>query len=88
MNDFIVGEYQDKVFAVKVGKTEGHLVVVEFAEVRVQLHILQEIVHPAHVPLEGKAQSAFLRIVGDKRPCGGFLSNDHGTVTALHDNAV
>ena len=70
MDNFIMGEYQNKVFTVKVSEAEGHLVVVEFAEVRVQLHVLQEIMHPAHVPLEGEAQAALFWIVGDKWPCG------------------
>ena len=60
-----MGKYQNKVLAVKVGETEGHLMVIKFAEVWVQLHILQEIVHPAHVPFKGEAQPALLRVVCD-----------------------
>ena len=45
MHHLVVGQHQDKILTVKVGQAEGHLVVVELAEVRVKLHVFQEIVH-------------------------------------------
>ena len=55
-----MGQHQDIIFAVKISQAESHPVVVIFAEIGIQLHVLQKIVHPAHVPLKGKAQSVLL----------------------------
>ena len=35
--------------------------------------------HPAHVPLEGEAETSLFRRFCDTRPCGGLLSDHHGT---------
>ena len=40
---------------------------------RVALEVAQGVVHPAHVPLEVKAEPGFRRDAG---PCGGFLCHD------------
>ena len=70
MNDLVVGQRQDIILTGGVGDAECHLIVVEFSEIWIQFHVLQEIMHPAHVPLEGEAQAALFWIVGDKWPCG------------------
>ena len=61
---------------------------VEFPEIRVEFHILQEIVHPAHVPLEGKAEAAFLRCLCDARPRGGLFGDHHGAGEMSGQDAV
>ena len=43
------------------------------AEIRVALHVIEEIIHPAHIPLEVKAESSVILIAGNLRPCRGFL---------------
>ena len=43
------------------------------AEIRVALHVIEEIIHPAHIPLEVKAESSVILIAGNLRPCCGFL---------------
>ena len=53
-----------------------------FPEIRVQLHILQEIVHPAHIPFQAESQSFILHISGHLRPGCGLLCNHHGTFVA------
>ena len=55
-----------------------HLVVVVLAEIRVQLHIIEKIMHPAHVPLERKAQAVVLRLARHLGPGRGFLRDHPG----------
>ena len=50
----------------------GQHTVLVLAEDGVFLNIAQGVVHPAHVPLVGKAETVF-REIGDVRPHGGFL---------------
>ena len=58
---------------------------VVFAEIGVQLHVFQEIVHPSHVPLKCEAKAVLFRMGCDLGPCGGFLGNDQRAVVApLH----
>ena len=59
--DLIVGQRQDIVFAGEICQAEGHLVMVVFPEIGILFHIFQKIMHPSHIPFEGKAQSAVLR---------------------------
>ena len=35
---------------------------VELAEIGIQLHIFQEVMHPAHIPFQGEAQTVILRL--------------------------
>lgn len=54
---FIVGEREDKVLVIVIHHGEAHLAVVILAMHRIRCLIFQRIVHPAHIPLETKAQS-------------------------------
>ena len=84
MYDFIVGEYQHKILTVGVKHAEGQLPVMLVPEIWIALHIAGEIIHPAHIPLIIKAQSAVLWITGDHRPCGRFLCDqDRAIFSAL-----
>ena len=49
------------------------------SEKRIHRHIFHHVVHPAHVPLEVKAQSPDIGGLGYIRPSGGFLG-DHYSV--------
>ena len=76
VDHLVMGEHQDEVLAVCVEHTEGQLSVVLVPEIGIALHISQEIVHPAHIPLIIKAQAAFLHISRDLGPGRGFLCNE------------
>ena len=84
MDHLVMGERQDKVLAVCVEHAEGQFSVVLVPEIGIALHISQEIVHPAHIPLIIKAQAAFLHISRDLRPGGGFLCNQDRSVCLFH----
>ena len=44
--------------------------------------------HPSHVPLKGKAKAAVFGIMCYQRPCGRFLGNYHGSLSARGHDAV
>ena len=69
VNHFIVGKYKDILLVFIVAHRKGHPIVVVLAEIRIQLHVVEEVMHPAHVPLVGEVQSVFLRCSGHARPC-------------------
>ena len=69
MHHFIMGKYQNIVLCRIVAHGKGHLVMVVLAEIRIQLHIVAEVVHPSHVPLEGKTESVIFHIPRDLGPC-------------------
>ncbi len=77
MHHLIMGQNQNIVLTVGIGHGKGHEVMGSFAEIRVQLHIFQEIIHPAHIPLERKSQAVPFRLIRHLRPGGGFLRNHH-----------
>ena len=86
MHHLIVGQHQNKLLRCRIAHAEGHLVVVALSEIGIQLHVIQEVMHPAHVPLVGEAQTIILRPGGYLRPGGGFLRNDDRAVLpAPHD---
>ena len=61
------------IFAESVGYSESKFVVITLSEERVGSDIIQNIVHPTHVPLEIETQSAHGRRHRYHRECRGFL---------------
>ena len=58
VDHFIMRQRQDEVFGVVVEYPEGHLVVMMPTMDRVELHIVEGVVHPAEVPFEPEAEAA------------------------------
>ena len=58
---------------------------VELPEIGVHLHIVGDVVHPPHVPLQVEAQPALADRVGHQGPGGGLLG-DHQYVVVLAEN--
>ena len=79
VDHLVVGKYQDELLAVGIEHAEGQLPVVVMAEIWIALHVIQEIVHPAHVPLEVESKSAIVLITGDLRPGRGLFSDQERT---------
>ena len=63
MNHFIVRQRQHKMLAVGIHLVEGQLVVVVFAEYRIEAEIVQRVVHEAQIPFEIKAQPAVHQVL-------------------------
>ncbi len=55
---------------------------------RVLFHIVEGVVHPAHVPLEVEPQATFAHRRADARPGGGFLGDHQGTRCFFMDHLV
>ena len=88
MDDFIVGKNKNELFRICIGHTECHLVVVELTEIWIQLHVIQEVMHPAHVPLVSKAKTIIFRCFCNLRPCCGFFRNDECSVFSSTDQRI
>ena len=85
MNHLIMGKYQHILLTICVSHGECHFIMVIFTEIRIQLHVFQEIVHPAHVPLQAEAQSLFLHISCNLGPGSRFLCDHNSSmVSSLH----
>ena len=88
MHDLIVRKGQNKVLAVRIDHTERQLTVVMGTEDRIELHIIKEIIHPAHVPLIIKAKSALFYRRRHLRPCSRLLCYQKRTVRILFINRI
>ena len=85
VHDLVVAQRADKVLGKGVHDGEREQAVVAGAPRKIGLHVVQGVVHPAHVPLVVEAQAAVLRRVGHERPRGGLLSHHHHVgVVGLH----
>ena len=88
VHDLVVRERQHKVLAEGVHEGERDLVVVPLAVDRVERHVLEHIVHPAHVPLVVEAHAAHVDRLRDQRPSRRFLSDHQGLRMILEDALV
>ena len=75
--DLVVRKREDEVLREGVHHRERQLVVVVFAEVGVELQIVERVVHKAHVPLEAEAETAVVGRLRHAGVGGGFLRDRH-----------
>ena len=75
---FVMGQYQHKVFGIIVCHTESQVIVVILPVDGVFFDIKQEVVHPAHVPLHGEAQTVVVGALCNAFPRCGFFRDHHG----------
>ena len=68
VDDFVVAERQDEVFGECITDGERKLTVMVAAVNRVQLEIIKRVMHPAHIPLESKTETAEVERTGDAGP--------------------
>ena len=88
VNDLVVRQREQEVLRVGVHRPEGQLRVVILAVDRVPLHVLQRVVHPAHVPLHVEAEPAHPRGPRDHRPGRGLLGDRQHVGMLLVDVVV
>ena len=55
MDYLIVRKHLNKVFTVCILQTKGQPSVIWSTEQRIHMHILQKVIHPAHIPFEQEA---------------------------------
>ena len=78
VDHLVMAEREDEVLGKSVEHGEGQLVVAALAPEGVQLHVVQGIVHEAHVPFKCEAQTALLRRGGDPRVGCALLGDGDG----------
>src|SRR4029434_586143 len=83
MDDFIMAEHEDKGLMECVDERERDGRVVIAPENGILRHIVEEVVHPTHVPFETEAQAAQVGGTRYARPGGAFLSDRHNARMAL-----
>ena len=83
MHHFIVRQRQHKVLAEGIGKAKRHFTMVVLAVHGVTSHVLQRIVHPAHVPFVMETQPAGIGRARHGRESRGFLRQGDGLGTML-----
>ena len=88
MHHFVMGKHQNIVFTVSIGHGKGHQVMGSLAEIGVQFHVFQEIIHPPHIPFKGEAQAVILRLISNLGPGCGLLGNHHGARVAAQQNRI
>ena len=77
VHDLVVAQRANEVLGKGVHDGEREQPVVAGTPRKIGLHVVQGVVHPAHVPLVVEAQAAVLRRVGHERPRGGLLGHHH-----------
>src|SRR5262245_2330093 len=86
VHDLVVRERQHEVLRPRVHEAEGQLVVVILAVHRIEAHVVEDVVHPSHIPLEPEAKPAEVRRTRDQRPRGRlFRGDDHAWMCAVDD---
>src|ERR1051326_5749440 len=65
---FIMRERQDKVFTPRVHETKRERVMITGTEKRICLKVFERVVHPTHIPLEIKTESAVVNRTTPHRP--------------------
>ena len=82
MHRLIMRERQHEILRERIHERERDLVLVPFPIDRVKAHIVEHIIHPAHVPLVVEAHAAHEYRLRDQRPGGRFL-RDHERVRMI-----
>ena len=58
VHHFVVAENENEVLLKSVHDREGHVTVMKPPIDRIERHVVQEIVHPTHVPFEAEPEAA------------------------------
>ena len=88
VDHFIMRQRQDEVFSVVVEHPEGQFIVMILTINRVELHVVQGVMHPAEVPLVPEAQTAHVLRTRNAREIGRLLRHCHRTGNLLTKNTV
>ena len=88
MHDLIVTEGKHEVFGVGVPDRKRDVVLMKLAEPRIELEVIEHVVHPTHIPFEVEAQSTVLRGLGHHGPGGGFFSDRESAWEMLKQNVI
>ncbi len=68
VDHLIMRERQHKVFVIGVHQRKGDIVLMIAPVDRIMAHVVQHIVHPAHIPLQTEAQTSHIDWASDHGP--------------------
>ncbi len=88
VDHLVVRERQHEVLRPRVEHPERQLVLVEAPVDRVVAEIVQDVVHPAHVPLQPEAEAPQVHRTRDLGPGGGLLGHHHHVGVLRIDDLV
>ena len=75
IDDLIMRQGQDEIFVEGVEEAKRQRIMVELTMDGIVVHVLQHIVHPAHIPFQPKPETTDRRRPRHHRPGGRFLGN-------------
>src|SRR6266576_7016133 len=70
MDNFIVTQHQNEMLLKSVEEREGDVSLMKPPENRIELHVSEEVVHPAHVPFKAEPKSAKISRARNAGPGG------------------
>src|SRR6266446_607677 len=70
MDNFIVTQHQNEMFLKSVEQREGNISLMEPPENRIELHISEKVMHPAHVPFKTEPKTAEISRARNTGPGG------------------
>ncbi len=79
VNNLVVRKWKHKVLVIGIHQRERDIGLLVAAIDRVQFHVCEHIVHPAHVPLKTEAESTYICWARDERPGGRFFRDGERT---------
>ena len=92
VHHLIVGQGEHEVLREGVEEGEGDVLVVVLPEIGIQLDVVEDVVHPPHVPFQVEAQAALQAAlphrVGHTGPGGGLLGDHHHVGMGVEDVGV
>ena len=83
VHDFVVAEDKDEVLVERVEQRESDAALVVATVDRIQTHVVEEVVHPPHIPFESESEAAEVCRARDTRPSGRFFGNGNDAGKAL-----
>ncbi|EJX05502.1 hypothetical protein EVA_06390 [gut metagenome] len=84
----IMGDHQNVFLTVGICHGEGHLIMIEFTEIGIQLHVLQKVVHPTHVPFQGKTKAVVLCLSCYLWPGSRFLCDHYRSMISSKHHGI
>src|SRR5215510_14018219 len=88
IDNFIVRQGQDKIFVEGVEEAKSERIMVELTIERILAHVVQHIMHPAHIPFQSEPETTDRRRPRHQRPGSRFLSDGVYVRIALIDGLI
>src|SRR5438132_2597938 len=77
MDNFIVTQHQNEMLLKSVDERKGNISLMKSAVNGIELHVIEEVMHPAHVPFKAEPKSAEISRARNAGPGRRFLGDGH-----------